>query len=423
MKYDQVILLEPSLTQQATQVADRRTWLLQNNNSRANYKAIKRFSSNYITSLEINSNYSIELKNILKKHLLTMRQKITDRFGELFDRFIPLGFKVDHPDEKWLFKEEPHVQRRKAILKDHPEVKNLMGYDTTLAFAVLFIVSLQFFVSFVVVREASWPVLLLLAYVVGATCNHSLGAAIHEIGHNLAFGHSHILANRILGMFANLPWGIPMSVTYKKYHTDHHLYMGHDTLDVDIPTVIESYLFRHPITKIIWLLVHPVIHGLRPYFKSPKPIWKLEVVNFIVQISFDLFVLYVFGIKSLSYFVAGSLLGQGGLHPLTGHFFSEHYLYIKGQATVSYYGPLNFFMFNLGYHVEHHDFPYIPYRKLPELKKMCPEYYDDLPYHTSWVKVIWDFVWDSDMGPHARGVGYLPEGRSEVDILNSDKKK
>jgi len=129
---------------------------------------------------------------------------------------------------------------------------------------------------------------------------------------------------------------------------------------------LESYLFRRPITKILWLFFHPVIHAIRPFFKNPVPVITLEIVNFVVQISFDILVLYLFGPRSLLYLIAGTFFGLG-FHPLAGHFISEHYLFTKGQATHSYYGPLNPILFNVGYHVEHHDFPYIPHTRLPEV--------------------------------------------------------
>lgn len=317
--------------------------------------------------------------------------------------FNKLDLRINTPDDEWVFKEEPHSSRRQEILRKYPEIKRLMGYDPSIAYIVTAEVLVQILVCWML-RDANWSTIFILAYCFGGVLNHSLGSAIHEIGHNLAFGHSRPWANRLLSIWCNLPIVAPMAISYKKYHQDHHRYLGEENQDVDIPTRLESFLFRHPITKILWLAVHPIIHAIRPFYKSPKPLTGWELINTACQMTFNGLILYFLGIKSLTYLLAGTLLALG-FHPLAGHFISEHYLFHGKQATTSYYGPLNFILFNVGYHIEHHDFPYIPYNRLPEVRKIAAEYYDH-PYHTSWVKVLWDFVFDSNMGPHARGVGY-----------------
>ena len=42
------------------------------------------------------------------------------------------------------------------------------------------------------------------------------------------------------------------------------------------------------------------------------------------------------------------------------------------------------------------------FSSLSEVRKIAPEYYDNLPHHTSWVKVIYDFITDPAIGPYAR---------------------
>lgn len=347
------------------------------------------------------------------------RGRITDKSGPWFDRNVTLDFKLQTIDAPWEYSEEPHVQRRQMILKKHPEVKKLFGYDPMMAVYVGVTVLIQVIMCWLI-SDASWKTLIPAAWIISATLNHSLGGAIHEIGHNLAFGHTRPLLNRALGMIANLPFGIPMSVSYKKYHADHHRHLGHDVYDVDIPTEMETKLFRHWSTKLFWLAVFPIVHAIRPWYKHYVPILVLEIINFVVQISFDLIILYFFGFRSLIYLLLGTLLGLG-LHPLAGHFISEHYLFWKGQATANYYGPLNFFIYNLGYHIEHHDFPYIPFRRLPELRKLAPEFYENIPFHTSWCRVLFDFVFRSDMGPYAHGIGSLPQGYTEDDMERTAK--
>ncbi|XP_002732623.1 sphingolipid delta(4)-desaturase DES1-like [Saccoglossus kowalevskii] len=311
-----------------------------------------------------------------------------------------MGARVSRDDFEWVYTEEPHASRRKEILGKYPEIKKLMGHDPNLKYIVIAMVMVQLIAAYLV-RNASWTVVLLAGYCFGGVINHSMSLAIHEIAHNLAFGHSKPMYNRILGIFGNLVLGFPESITFKKYHLDHHRYQGDDLLDVDIPSQLEAKLFKHTFTKLIWVILQPFFYGFRPLFVNPKPATFLEVLNIVVQLLFDLAVLYCLGIKSLVYLIGGTFLAMG-LHPVAGHFISEHYMFKKGYETYSYYGPLNMITFNVGYHTEHHDFPSIPGSKLPLVKKIAPEYYDDLPCHTSWVKVLYDFVTDPQIGPYAR---------------------
>ena len=54
----------------------------------------------------------------------------------------------------------------------------------------------------------------------GATANHSLFLAIHELSHNL--GSKYTLENKLLAMLANLPICVPYCVTFRPYHMEHH---------------------------------------------------------------------------------------------------------------------------------------------------------------------------------------------------------
>lgn len=303
-------------------------------------------------------------------------------------------------DFHWEYTDEPHTTRRRQILAKHPEMKRLMGHDWRIAIQFSVTVIVQILMAYLV-RNFGWTELIVLTYVVSGTLNHSLSVGLHEISHNLAFGSHRPLANRLLGYMANLPMGVPAFITFKKYHRDHHKYLGVDHYDPDLPTRIEARLFSSSIGKIVYVACLPLTYSIRPLLCQPKSIDRNEVMNLSLQITFDLAILYFFGFNSLFYLIAGTLLGLG-LHPISGHFIAEHYVFIKGYETYSYYGPMNLITFNVGYHNEHHDFPNIPCYRLPEVRKIAPEFYDNIPCHNSWIKVLYDFITSPEMGPYSR---------------------
>ncbi|KAF2904567.1 hypothetical protein ILUMI_01614 [Ignelater luminosus] len=311
-----------------------------------------------------------------------------------------MGQHVSRTDFEWCYTEEPHASRRKIILEKYPQIKKLFGYDPNFKWIVILMVFIQFAMIFVM-KDRSWGITLLVAYFFGGVLNHSLMLAIHEISHNLAFGHSRPLMNRLFGLFANLPIAIPFSISFKKYHLEHHRYQGDEQKDTDIPTYVEAQLFCTTFGKFIWVILQPFFYALRPLVIYPKPPNLLELVNFITQMTFNGLVIYYFGGRVFCYLLLGSLMAMG-LHPVAGHFISEHYMFKKGYETYSYYGPLNWITFNVGYHNEHHDFPAVPGSRLPEVKRIAGEFYDNLPQHNSWSAVLYDFIMDPDIGPYAR---------------------
>jgi len=173
-----------------------------------------------------------------------------------------------------------------------------------------------------------------------------------------------------------------------------------DGIDVDIPSLPEAFIFQTALRKTVWLVLQPFFYAIRPLFVNPKPFGFWETVNTVACVLFDLAVLQFLGWRALIYLVAGTFLGLG-LHPAAGHFVAEHYVLTDGQETYSYYGICNWLNFNVGYHNEHHDFPKVPWSKLPLVRKMAPEFYT-LPHYTSYLYVFYRYIFDRRISPFSR---------------------
>jgi len=310
-------------------------------------------------------------------------------------------------DYYWSMDEEPHASRRREILSKYPEIKDLNGPDSKLKFTIFGLVLLQIFMCYVSHSLSTWQYAV-AAYAIGGTANHMLMLGMHELAHNLGFKSP--LNNRLLALVANLPLGVPSCATFRKYHLEHHRYQGWDGIDVDIPTPFESQFLKGKVRKAFFVFFQVAFYALRPVLVYPKPLGFWEITNWITSISFDLLVLYFGGLKRLGYLLLGSLLGTG-FHPVAGHFISEHYVFDKDRTplkgggvpeTYSYYGFWNVFAFNVGYHNEHHDFPYVPGSRLPEVRRIAAEYYDSFPQCDSWTGALWNFITRDDIGGYSR---------------------
>jgi len=298
---------------------------------------------------------------------------------------------------------EPHRSRTKEILGHHPEIRELIGHNPTTFWYTVGIVTAQFGLAWVA-SGLSWWLVALLAYCVGAFANHALFVTIHECTHRLVFRRK--LPNILTELIANLPLFLPGSVSFHKYHLKHHAFQGIYELDADIPSRWEATLIGHSaFGKAIWLLFYPIFQIVRPLrVKEVSVLDPWSLTNLAIQIVVNVAVYFLLGPKAVAYF-AFSLFFAIGLHPLGARWIQRHYLTGEGdQETFSYYGALNALAFNVGYHNEHHDFPSVPWNRLPEIRRAAPEVYENLSAHTSWTRLLFRFLFDPKISLWSRVV-------------------
>ncbi len=283
---------------------------------------------------------------------------------------------------------EAHSLRRKEILEKYPQIKQLFGRETKTKYLAFLLVVAQLSLA-IFAQTLNWFWWSVLMYVFGATLSHSLYTSIHELTHHLGFKSK--IMSRCFSIFVNLPLAIPMAMGFEKYHFIHHRSMGDPIRDVDIPFPLEAKLFSSRMGKIIWLVIQPFTYAIRPLIKYPLKLTSWELLNIVVQLLFDALLIYFLGWGVLLFLLLSSLLAMS-FHPVAAHAIAEHYVVHEQQETYSYYGPWNWILFNVGHHVEHHDFPNIPWSRIRKLKKIAPEYYETLYAHKSWTGLLIRFV-------------------------------
>ncbi len=294
-----------------------------------------------------------------------------------------------------------HFIRPIEIIKEHPEVRNLIGRNPYTIFAILGLISLHGFLAYFTAQHAWWLVFV-LAYFVGAFLVHALFVMVHECSHNLLFQKKQL--NMLAGILANSVMFFPSSVSFQRYHLKHHAHQGIPEYDADLPSEWEAKLFNSSFFgKALWLLIYPIVQTLRiPRMRDIKPFDQWVALNLVVVIGIDIAFWYFFGVKSFIYLFS-SMFFSVGLHPLGARWVQEHYLTSDDvQETHSYYGPLNIVAFNVGYHNEHHDFPSIPWNNLPKVREAGAKWYNKIAYHNSWTLLWLRFLFDKEISIYSR---------------------
>jgi len=342
------------------------------------------------------------------------------------------GFEIDicdrisddeQPDAIW------HRKRARGILKAHPEVKKLFGRSSITALWCVGLAVAQLAIAIAIVSQPWW-VILLLAYAVGAILNVALFNLAHECNHSLIFKSKS--ANRWLFTLTSLPMLFPGHHTWWIEHHVHHNHLGSgidfvkrrrsillalkDRIFGYLPgqkvrrmtTWITTPLFwpiaafmlvtqiLRAIVGLIFYVATAVIsrrlvpndtalailadeHLVSGYHRYKLEMWAVTYP--LISLAMIVGLYAWLGWIPLIYLFLSALFTTGFLHPLvfglmlSNSHFHGHECY---QPSSSNYGPINWITFNFGLHAEHHDFHFIPWFRLGKLRKIAPEFYDNL---------------------------------------------
>src|SRR6478672_6904064 len=303
----------------------------------------------------------------------------------------------------------PHRERARQIRGAHPEVRELFRRDRWSALWTVLLVAAQLLVGVgVVLLEAPWWMIIVVAYALGAFANHALWVLMHDYTHNLVFRKTN--ANRLGSIFANIAIVFPAAIGFRNYHLLHHKYLGIRGLDADLPTPTEArWVGNSWWRKTFWLSMFWAVQALqRPTtVKVIRTVDRWVVFNAVAMAVAMAPIVWFFGWWPVVYLFSSTMFSLG-LHPVGARWIQEHYVFREGQETYSYYGPLNKLSFNMGYHNELHDFPQVPWSRLPAVRALEPEFYDQLYHHRSWTKLLFHVLFSPKFRLNNRIVRPVP---------------
>ena len=284
-----------------------------------------------------------------------------------------------------------HAERRKAILRSYPEIRQLIRPAPQTVWAIAGLIGLQYALAYGAAHLPIWAACA-LAWLVGVPVAHALGVAVHECAHDLVFFRPS--ENKWMSILTNMPLMFPAAIDFRGKHLQHHRYLGETPADLQAPTPAEArFTGTSSWRKLLWLCVGPLFfHGSHPEPGArPQRGWMAANILACVTTMPLIFALS----PAAFWFLFLSAAWAFGPHPVGVRRYAEHVVLDPKQPTNSYYGFWSRLAFRVGHHVEHHDFPGIPWLHLERVRRTARPFYDSLKTIPSWSGLWWSFVWDT----------------------------
>jgi len=334
-----------------------------------------------------------------------------------------------------------HRARRFAMVRRRPDLKELYDCesDAYISSGLLVLLVIIHLGCAYIVKD-SLLLVIAASCTLGATCAYGFQALTHELGHMASHTRKTqpvaFLAACLGSSLSNFIW----HYYYWNYHNRHHAHAGGERdRDGDIlfrawhspPMVSRPPYFRlnvgeHVWTRWLWTAffafnIYPMFRRAKATLDSPHDATlEYEGWNFVGHV----LVLSVFGWKALLYVVLSAAFSVGAFgHPFIQFWLTQHAFIMSRRCdrekvkthAKQFFVPLiqptcsgesNLFglwhAMNFGElrHVEHHDFPLIPYLRAYRIPLMCKEFYSSLEPALGPVDSLRDWLFASGPKQH-----------------------
>jgi sphingolipid delta-4 desaturase len=358
-----------------------------------------------------------------------------------------------------------HLDRRKKIIAKYPAVTVIPRYNSFALIPMLIIPLLQFLLAYLT-QYWSIGVVCVIAWMFGSLCNFAMFNYSHELSHDLIHPKIRGRFHEFLLHYASILCISPsIYILFRFGHKPHHAKLGESLVSTANKFLTEKYpdigllqdryyyelthvtnekprglipfVFNNKILRLFSVGIYfPIVSTIKgvflvhfalllTYFKSlflkrNKEYHKRINAIFIQMIVFYCILVTLYSLSG-PIVILYLLLSEASLRglffnpiiifPMTSHkMWEQEHDY---QPTTSTYNWLvSLILMKLNYHVEHHDFPDIPCRYLPHIKKIAPEFYVDLVSFTG----IFDVLRQYYKSPH----WYYAGAQSKVSHMKVD---